>query len=177
MHDIKFTKPVVLLLLVAVFSLGLVLYSRYYKSESNGITTVAPAPPSSPPAIPQLIVKQLTSEERAVLKFPEPNASREEVNSHNQLVNKLVQETEVFDINSCSPEPLVFRARLNKSFMIRNKDSRNHTIQRGSSVLATIPAGKTITVKTRNLFTKGAGNYGYTCDNTSAIVGIFHVVP
>lgn len=177
MHDIKFTKPVVLVLLVAVLSLGIVIYSRYYKSENNDITATTPTPPSSPPAIPQPIVKPLTSEERAVLKFPGSNASQQEINNHIQLVNKLVKETEIIDINSCSPEPLVFRTSLNKSFMIRNKDSGSHTIQRGSSILAKIPAGKTITVKSRDLFIKGAGNYGYSCDSTSAIVGIFLVVP
>lgn len=170
--------PIALVLFFIVFIIGYTLFSRLSP-------TLAPAPNYVPPQTPPPIaaspslspaVKRPSAEDLRVLVFPGPNATPSEQKQHNDLVSRLAEMADVLNIRDCFPDPLVMKVLLKNTVKIYNPNATSHTIVRGSAKI-TVAGGETKTVKASGLFSQGAGNYGYTCDGSPNVVGVFLVMP
>jgi plastocyanin len=97
-----------------------------------------------------------------------------EKKAHFELVAPLSIEADVLDISACLGDPLVLRVEGGTTFTVRNKDSKEHTIQISEKLQFTVSPGKTKEIKAD--FGFGRGVYGYGCDNSPSAAGIFFVI-
>ena len=110
--------------------------------------------------------------EEIVFNFPSPEASDEVKRAHAEAVNTLAVESDVLDITGCSPEPLVLLLTEDQSITIRNDDPTSHTITFGVSQVVPANSSEEVVLD----FVQGPGYYGYGCDDSGGVVGMFLVV-
>lgn len=162
-------------------------YQIYQQTVSKKAPTTRQQPPtrtitqpvgtqSSTQTAPQKT--ELTAKEKQVLNFPGPNASQEEKNAWEAVVRKLGAESEgvaYLDISGCKPNPVVYRVKLDSSFMVKNSDQKDHEIYNAKRV--TIKANSTQTLRTQEIGSN-IGLLGYGCDGSPGLgVGIIQIVP
>jgi plastocyanin len=150
-------------LIIIALSLGAFIASRYLPPNLFGTTKTATSSATT------------SADEKAVLKFPPAGATADQIRAHSDLVQKLAKKTGNVNIgSSCSVDPIVLQLNAGQDFTLTNKDSADHILNIGEIKLTT-PANSQKTFKAD--FGKGAGNYGYSCDAKTDVIGIFQVVP
>lgn len=163
---------IVFLLFVLVgiaVSLGVVLLKGLAGSKGVGEreSFAAPAPSTAQQ-------RELSADERALLKTPPQGATETEKAAHFAIVNRLARTAEFLDLSACYGSPLSFRVVEGAEFSVKNNDTVAHTLQISPEHIYTVPAKeeKKLTAQ----FGKGPGVYGYGCDNSPDARGILFVV-
>jgi len=114
-------------------------------------------------------------ERERILNFPGVDATPEDFESHAEVVESAAVDSNVLDITSCKPNPLVLRVGYGGVVEIKNEDPVSHTIShhRGGSV--TIPGGGSVRVVVTDFLKskRGSGFTGYTCDGVQS--GLFYI--
>lgn len=119
--------------------------------------------------------REITEAEHAALRTPPEGASEEEKRQHFDAVVPLATRAQFLDITRCLGDPIVFEVFEGETFMVRNNDDADHTIQISRDTRFVIPAGGELGVNAE--FGFGPGVYGYGCDNSAGAAGIFLVTP
>lgn len=156
----KFIAGFFLLLLISIASvLGFLILKMPKNSEQ------------SPPTKKQ---RELSEDEKTLLKTPQKDASEEKKSAHFAVVQRLAKRTEFLDLSACYGDPLAFRAHEGTKFSVKNNDAVSHTLQISPEHIYTIPAkgAREITAQ----FGFGPGVYGYGCDDSPEARGILFIV-
>ena len=184
------TLQIVIVVLVAIAA-GLVYLISIQSNEK--IATIPSASPqqsetSAPSSETQSPLSPLSSsptpqagpisakDHKAILAFPNSKASADERAAYNALVNRLARDANTLLVSGCSPDPLVMHVLLAKDFTITNTDSVKRRVFFQEPTIEIPPNGSVI-IHPAKVFTHGAGNYGYFCDGSSDINGVFLVTP
>ena len=147
---------IVVLFVVALF-LGVIIFARQAGKQSTGLDSGEPLgvspgqasfnPDNQPDAV-------------AVLMFPAQDASREALDAHRALVDKLAEKTPYLDITKCAPKPLVFAHTKGEDLMVKNQDTEAGYVVRWGMNEVTVPPGKSIAVKANMIYEPGILGYG-----------------
>jgi len=135
-------------------------HTRESKGERSAVALTAPR-------------RDLSADEKILLKTPPQSASETEKAAHFAVVNRLARTTEFLDLSTCFGNPLAFRVQEGAIFTIKNNDTVEHTLQISQKYLYTV-AAKGERKLTAN-FGFGPGVYGYGCDNSPDARGILFV--
>ena len=117
-------------------------------------------------------LSSLSSDEKAVLKVPS-NGTDEERQGHFNLAVSLAKDTSSVDIAGCVGDPVVARVSSSNQLFVTNSDSLEHTIIFDQDNSFIVPAGGQVSIE--SVFSKGAGLYGYGCNNNPGVTGLFLV--
>ena len=187
------TLQIVIVVLVAIAA-GLV-YFISTQSNENRIATIpsaspqesetsapssetqSPSPSSSLSLLPTPQASPISAKDhKVILAFPDSKASGDERAAYNALVARLARDANTLLVSGCSPDPLVMHVSLAKDFTIRNTDSVKRRVFFQEPTMEIPPNGSVI-IHPSKVFTHGPGNYGYFCDGSSDINGVFFVTP
>ena len=159
-------KTNLIIVLIAAAIVGFfVFWSRLGQKSVNAPVTpktsntksVNPAPPlvgSTQGSIPQVDVEKL-------LKFD------------SDKINSVAVDTDRMIISSCVPNPTVVKIRFGEKFTVKNIDNQPHVLKSGNNTILEIAADSEKVTEPN--FSRGAGIYGYACDNKPS-AGIFEVI-
>lgn len=147
-------------------SLGLAIVKEpaVHKNEIKGERPVAPLTAQG---------KDLSADEKALLRTPQKGATEAEKAAHFAVVNRLARTAEFLDLSACFGNPLSFRVVEGATFTVKNNAAVAHTLQISPKYIYTIPAKGE-----RKLVAKfgfGPGVYGYGCDDSPDARGILLV--
>ena len=134
--------------------------------------------PSSPPFLSPLPEARPASpkDRAAIMAFPDSKTPADERAKYNALVAKLARAGNVLSVSGCSPNPLVLLVSLTKDITITNSDPTKRRIFSQEPTIE-IPANSSLVVHPSKIFAHGPGNYGYFCDGSSTVSGVFLVIP
>ena len=147
------------------------------QSETSAPSSETQSPLSPPSSSPTPQASPISAKDRkAILAFPDSKASGDKRAAYNALVNRLARDANTLLVSGCSPDPLVMHVLLAKDFTIRNTDSVKRRIFFQEPTIEIFPEGSVV-VHPAKVFTHGSGNYGYFCDGSSNVNGVFVVTP
>jgi len=166
------TKLLIVLLVVAAVVLGALVVLRNtnivqwldtpVSSTKTAVTSVPASQSATTPTLPGL-----TAEERKILTPPAPGEEK----AYSELLYKNAKIADHLSLGgNCVGDPIVIRIAAGSSIMVKNADSRNHTISFGTQHTLDVPAGASKTLATD--FLKANMAYGYECDAMSGTAGL-----
>lgn len=157
----KKTAGVIIVLVVVVLLIGAVLWRQPITEQPSSTSPQPVMLPDSNPVPIEPVPAVSTAETRAVLMFPAPNATKEEKDRHNALVDKLAVQAAYLDLTRCVPQPLVLAYNTGENLTIKNQDQTSGIVFLWGKNTLTILAGKSAVVKAAMI--GGPGNIGYAC--------------
>lgn len=102
-------------------------------------------------------------------------SSDEEKMKHYQFAISIAKESEFLDVTDCSPEPLVLKVANGGTVKLKNDGNADVTIVMDAEHTYSVGAKSTKSIKAD--FGKGAGLYGYGCNQSSGPRGMIFVSP
>ena len=150
MSDIK--KNIILLLVVIAVGLGFAVYRKNHPSKNQTSQTTQ-------------ATSQSQTEEQKLLIIPGPNASKEEVDAHNQLAAKLAQVGTEIEVGNCQSKPIVLQIQNGANLTLKNTSSLDDNLTFDTKTKVNVVANKSLVLKVA--FEHGPGLYGYRCKNGS----------
>jgi hypothetical protein len=110
---------------------------------------------------------------KQVLVFPPQDASSDAQQKHSDLVSELSVTSEVLDISSCDPVPVVLRVSPESKVKLTNYGATESTLYVGGKTFV-VPADGSTEITISSDIGSTPGIYGYAC-NGRGLVGIFAV--
>lgn len=175
----KVSNDILVILLVTALVLGYLLYQKVHTKpqmflqdqeiENGTSEPVVQYIPVDPSGLPPL-----SEDEQAVLNPPSTGATEEEFRAHALRVEKMGMASGELGIGAgCRISPIVLKTQLGKEMTFKNYDTVPHTIFFNERLSFAVPANASITVPVG--FEKGAGIYGYGCDQNPRAAGMMLV--
>lgn len=169
------------LVLLAV-GLGIAIYYKQYRPKQSAKAPDTQTNTEQKEAKPVLLSdpeydKNLTAEQKQLFYSPGPDATAEEKQAYFDLATKVAKSGNIISINDCTASPDVLKVKLGENISVKNTGSADIKFGLGAANKVSIKAGQTVAVK--DLFTKGAGLYGYGCENSAVrrAIGMVLITP
>lgn len=120
----------------------------------------------------------LTDTEIYLLNPLPQNAPTAKKEAYDKAIQKNTQQgTTLYISENCKMFPIVLQVQPFTELLIKNSDTKTHTIRFTQKLNYRIPPGKQVSIFVR--FPGGLGSYGYSCDNpkTTSLSGYIFVNP
>jgi hypothetical protein len=106
---------------------------------------------------------------------PTVSSTEEEKMAYFDLIRSKAVVATLVDVTSCVPKPLVISAKQGSEVTLRNDDAASHRLGFDQNTFFDVPGKSTRVIKVD--LGKGPGIYGYGCDNSAKLMGVFLVTP
>lgn len=160
---------IVILLGIAVF-LGYQIYKQTRVSQVSQSQEASFPPTSGDQNMTESPKTQEVDIDTALKQFPTSDSSEEERKKFTDYMLSIGEKTDILTITSCNPTPQISTIKKGDNLKIVNQDNVDHKLNIYQKDIS-IQANTTTTVNVD----WGPGGFGYVCDNSGRVRGIFYV--